>query len=55
MTATVLPLKEARTTESGTPEGSRHCGIRIYLLEVFQNSEETETESDSGVWSRIIF
>lgn len=52
MTGTVLPLKEA---ESGTPEGSRNCGIRIHLLEVFQNSEETETESDSGVWSRIIF
>lgn len=31
MTATVLPLKEALTTESSTPEGSKNYGIRCYL------------------------
>ncbi len=32
MTATVLPLKEALATEFSTPDGSKNCGIRFYLL-----------------------
>lgn len=37
MTATLLPLKEAVTTESSTPEGTTNYGINSYL-------EETKTE-----------
>lgn len=37
MTATLLPLKEAVTTESSTPEGTTSYGINSYL-------EETKTE-----------
>lgn len=32
MIATVLPLKEALTTESCTAEGSKNYGIMFYLL-----------------------
>lgn len=33
MTATLLPLTEAVTTESSTPEGSKNYGLNSYLEE----------------------